>query len=397
MKHNILIVMSSLHLGGAETALLGLLEALDYRQYDIDLFLYKHEGELLPYLPKQVKLLPENPAYSCLAEAWTTTLLRGCWRVVWQRILAKIQAGRKFPGINQASINGDYIHRRVVPLLPAICPEKEYDLAVSFIFPHYIVPAKVRAKRRVAWIHTDYTSVVLDVPSQLEMWRRYDKIISISQSVSESFIKVFPFLAERLEIIENILPVDYIRRRADEFLPDWPGCPDGKTIKILSIGRFSPQKNFDNVPDICRRIVDSGVGVKWYLIGYGSEETLIRQRIREACMDGNVIILGKKDNPYPYIKNCDVYVQPSRYEGKSVAVREAQFFGKPVIVTSYPTASSQVQDEEDGKIVPLDNVKCAQNIAELLKNRKQLKLIAEKCKRKDFALQREIIKFYKLA
>ena len=141
-----------------------------------------------------------------------------------------------------------------------------------------------------------------------------------------------------------------------------------KSIKLLSIGRFCHQKNFDNVPDICRRINEKGLDVKWYIIGYGGDEPLIRRKITEAGMEGKVIILGKKTNPYPFIKACDIYVQPSRYEGKSVTVREAQILCKPVVITDYPTARSQVKDGIDGVIVPLDNEGCAAGIVRLIKD-----------------------------
>ena len=82
----------------------------------------------------------------------------------------------------------------------------------------------------------------------------------------------------------------------------------------------------------------------------------------------NVIILGKKENPYPYIKACDIYIQPSRYEGKAVTVREAQMLNKPVIITNFLTAKSQLEDGFDGIIVPMDNEKCAEGIISLIKN-----------------------------
>ena len=141
----------------------------------------------------------------------------------------------------------------------------------------------------------------------------------------------------------------------------------GDEIRLLSIGRFCVQKNFDNVPDICRRLRERGLHVKWYLIGYGAEE-IIRQKIEEAGMQEHVVILGKKENPYPYIKACDLYVQPSRYEGRSVCVIEAQILGKPVVITRYPTSGSQLTDGVDGVIVPLDNEGCAEGIADLLRN-----------------------------
>lgn len=129
-------------------------------------------------------------------------------------------------------------------------------------------------------------------------------------------------------------------------------------------------KNFDNIPDICKRIRELGVDIIWYIIGYGGEESLIRERIAEADMENYVILLGKKDNPYPYIRKCDLYVQPSRYEGKAVTVREAQALHKPVVITKFATSSSQLEDGKDGVIVPMKNEKCAEKIVMLLQMRR---------------------------
>jgi glycosyltransferase involved in cell wall biosynthesis len=139
-------------------------------------------------------------------------------------------------------------------------------------------------------------------------------------------------------------------------------------INILSVGRFSDAKNYDNLPDICRRIHTHGVSVRWYLIGYGGDEEMIRSKISEAGMENDVIILGKRSNPYPYMKACDIYAQPSRYEGKSVTVREAQMLCKPVVITNYATAKSQIKDGVDGVIVPKDNEGCAKGIADFIRN-----------------------------
>ena len=140
-------------------------------------------------------------------------------------------------------------------------------------------------------------------------------------------------------------------------------------VNILSVGRFTDAKNYDNVPDICRRIREKGVNLYWYIIGFG-DEVFIRQRIHEVGMEDYVIILGKRTNPYPYIKACDIYAQPSRYEGKSVTVREAQILCKPVVVTNYPTAESQIINRIDGVIVPMGNESCAQGMADFIKDKK---------------------------
>lgn len=180
------------------------------------------------------------------------------------------------------------------------------------------------------------------------------------------------------------MPTKCIVKKAVEFSVENEMIQDG-SIKILSIGRFCKAKNFDNVPDICKKILDAGFDIKWYLIGFGGDEELIRQKISEYQMEENVIILGKKVNPYPYIKACDLYIQPSRYEGNSVSVHEAQFLQKPVVITQYATAESQLINQIDGIIVPMDNVGCAEGIVSLLRNSKTLEILKNNCTMHDYA------------
>ena len=193
--------------------------------------------------------------------------------------------------------------------------------------------------------------------------------------------------------VENILPEAYVRDRAAEF--DASEEMGGR-VRLLSVGRFCTAKNYDNVPDICRRLRNTGVDAKWYIIGYGGSEELIRSKIREAGMEEHVILLGKKENPYPYIKACDIYVQPSRYEGKSVTVREAQILCKPVAVTAYPTASSQIKDGVDGVIVPLDNEGCACGLARFIRDTALQSRIVEYLRTHDYANTSEVEKIYDL-
>jgi len=168
-------------------------------------------------------------------------------------------------------------------------------------------------------------------------------------------------------------------------------------MNLLSIGRYCTAKNYDNVPDIARRVQTHGISdLRWYIIGYGGSEQLIRQKIAEAGMQEHVILLGKKENPYPYIKACDIYVQPSRYEGKSVTVREAQILCKPVVVTAYPTAPSQIQDGVDGVIVPLDNEGCARGLADFIRNTDLQNKIIANLRHGDYANASEVEKIYDL-
>ena len=393
----ILIFSHAMEIGGAERALLGLLESIDYERYEVDLFLMRHEGELLKYIPDRVNLLPELPPYASLAVPSGEVLRKGQLFVLLGRVIGKVLAGRRVKRLQLSKDNGvalEYSHKYTNWAMPKI-NDKEYDLAISFLTPHYFVVNKVKAKRKLAWIHTDYSYVKVDVQSELKMWEKYDYIASISEAVTKSFLTTFPTLETKIHEIQNIMPMQSILKQVEEFSVE-NEMPEDGSIKLLSIGRFCNAKNFDNVPAICKLVRSHGLNVKWYLIGFGGDEALIRSKIDEEGMQEYVIILGKKENPYPYIKACDLYVQPSRYEGNSVTVHEAQMLGKPVVITKYATSANQLVDGVDGVIVPLDNEGCAEGIADVLKNGMQLNQLRDNCILKDYSNKSEINKVYKL-
>ena len=392
----ILIVSHAMEIGGAEKALLGLLETIDTTQYQVDLFLLRHQGELLKDIPENIKLLPAISEYSDLAVPIMNVLKKGHFRIAYGRFKAKRAAQKRVVelGLKKNDVGLEYSHKFTAKNMPPISQE-EYDVAISFLTPHYFVTEKVNAKKKIAWIHTDYSAVSVDKESQLEMWSPYDHIASISDKAAEAFISVFPSLKEKVVTIQNTLPQHYIERQTNAFSVE-NEMPNDGSIKLLSIGRFCVAKNFDNVPEICKLIREKGLDVKWYLIGFGADEQLIKSKISEFHMEDHVIILGKKENPYPYIKACDLYVQPSRFEGRCVSVTEAQMLGKPVVITEYPTSSSQLEDGVDGVIVPLENERCAIGIEKVLNNQYLKEQLIGNCKKRDYSNRSEIKKLYNL-
>lgn len=392
--------MHYLEIGGAETALIGLLNALDPKRVDVDLFLHDHRGEMIQFVPEWVNVLPPIKEYTMLERPIKELVNRGHWLIAAARLWAKYVSKKAYKKSHSCLPNASVFHymaKYTTSLLPRINPNVTYDLAISFLTPHQITLQKINARKRIAWIHTDYTKIWVDANDELPVWSKYDYIASISPDVTKTFLQTFPTLANTNKIveIENILSPAFVRRRAD--IEDVEGeLNKYGGVKLLSIGRFSEAKNYDNVPDICRRMVKEGVDVKWFIIGFGGDEQLIRRKIEEAGMQEHVIILGKRSNPYPYIKACDIYVQPSRYEGKSVTVREAQMLCKPVVVTDYPTASSQIKNGIDGVIVPMDNEGCARGLAEVIMDKAQQERIVEYLKTHDYGNESEVDKIHRI-
>lgn len=385
--------MPSMFIGGAERSLLGLLESIDYSNYDVSLFLYRHEGDFLKFIPEQVHVLPEVKQYRTFDTSIRSLVFGKQFPFGVRRLLSKIAlklhtktSGEK-AGVWMAM---QYISRYLQPLLPDI--SGEYDLGIMFLGIADTLINKVNAKIKITWNHTDYDTLFSNREMDIETYLKVDRVISVSANCTLKFKAHYPELADKAATVENVLPQMHIAAMADERQMD---IPDGE-ISLLSVGRFCEAKNFDNVPDICRRLIEDGLDVKWYLIGYGGGEALIRQKIDEAKMQDRVIVLGKKENPYPYIKACTLYVQPSRYEGKCVTVREAQLLKKPVVITNYATSSSQLEDGVDGLVVPMDNEGCAKGIAALLRDPEKMRMLSENCSKRDYTNRAEIEKIYAL-
>lgn len=350
-KRRVLISMPSMHIGGAERSLIGLLESLDRDRYEIDLFLYRHEGEFMPLIPKHVRLLPQAGPYTTLERPVKDVVREGHLYLGFARAAAKAWVKLRSwntPGVKRTYRQMQYTWRWSVPGLPPIA-DRHYDAAIGFLGPHDFILDRVSAAVRIGWNHTDYFTIVNpDRKLDLAMWHRLDYIVNVSEACERSFLQVFPELRPKAVVIENIISPEFVRKQAEA---DVSGeMPDDGMFKIVSVGRFSDAKGFDLAIQACRLLVDAGLPVRWYIVGYGTEEQMLRRLIAEHGLEERFVLLGKRSNPYPYIRSCDLYCQPSRYEGKAVTVREAQILGKPVVITNFPTAGSQLRDGYDGHI-----------------------------------------------
>lgn len=377
MKKRIFIAIQYLEIGGAERALIGLLSSLDYTKYEVDLFIYRHSGEFMKFIPDEVNLLPEIKKYTTLSRPIKEIVKEGYIDVAIGRVLAHLKNKRfnKKHRTKDSIAIYQYVASYTTPFMPSFYKRGEYDLAISFLIPHNIVREKVLAKQYWAWIHTDYSYVDIDVNYELPVWSAYDKIISISEDVTKGFLSKFPALAPKITIIENILSENFVKEQAEEKVDLSFLLSD--CIKFCTVARFSYPKAIDRAVYICKELIDKGLNIYWYIIGYGSDETMIREKIKETQMEKRFVLIGKKENPYPYVKATDFYIQPSRYEGKAVTVREAQILEKPVIITNYPTAKSQLNNGMDGVIVPDSIEGAADGIEAFLKDKdKQNRIIA---------------------
>ena len=393
---DVLIASFDMEIGGVERSLISMLDSFDYDNNNVDLMLYSHTGDFMNLINKKANLLSENKKYSTFRKSIGQIFKEGQLTLGITRLLARQNCNKvsKKLGLNESSyVQMQLMWKYAIKFLPKL--SKNYDIAISYLWPHYFVAEKVNAKVKVAWIHTDYSKLETDIDIDLEMWNKYDYIFSVSEECKNSFLSKYPSLFKKLKVLENITAVDFINKMANEKISDFNS--ENNNFNLLSVARFSPAKGIDNAVKALKLLHDKGLtNIKWSVVGYGGDEDNIKKLIKDNNLENSFILLGKKTNPYPYMKQCDLYVQPSRYEGKAVTVTEAQILNKPVLITNYPTAKSQVKDGYDGLICELSVEGIARGIEDLFNNKNKLKTLEDNCKSSDYSNGFELEKLYSL-
>lgn len=396
MKKKILITACSLEVGGIERSLVGLLNAFDYEKYDVDVLLFSQKGEFLPLVTGGCNFLPEIPQCATLLEGIKTTLLKGHVLLALSRILSKVAMTVKY---RKSEYNYDakvfaYLQSnwdKSVHLMPKL--KKQYDACLSFMWPHHFAAFNVKAKKKIAWIHTDYTKAALDNKKDEKIWDMFHHIAAVSDECGKVFCKLYPSLSEKVVTVENILDSSFVRSQAEEFVPE---SMTDDCIKILTVGRMCYPKAFDRIVDICAILKEKEIPFRWYALGYGTDEEAVKRKAEEKGVTDRMIFLGKQINPYPYMKMCDIYAQPSRYEGKAVTVREAQMLCRPVLITDFATARGQVREGFDALIVPQSEQSVAEAVERLINDKNERDRLSENCRKSDYSNTSEVIKIYSL-
>nr|WP_249308757.1 glycosyltransferase [Lederbergia citrea] len=396
MKKKILISSFDLAIGGVERSLIGLLNQIDYNKYEVDLMLFKHEGEFLSFLPSGPHLLAEVPQYTTFRKSIQQIAKEGYFPIAMSRLVAKSFSSfhGKVKKVDEPGyLTIQYGWEMTNPFLPKL--NKEYDVAIGFLWPHNFIGGKVKAKKRIGWIHTDYSNIYVNKKVECRMWNKLDKIVAVSEECSKTFLNVFPDYKDKTSVIENILSPEFIRDQANKEIPEEIKKTSGKKI-LVTVGRLSHAKGLDYAVKACKELIDKGYDVEWYVVGYGPLEDELLRLINDLELKNRFILLGKKVNPYPYIKACDIYVQPSRYEGKAVTIREAQILGKPVVITNFPTAKSQARDEYDALITSLTIDGIVKGISRLIDDKKLKESIITNIRKKNYGNEYEVEKLYEL-
>ncbi|WNB92462.1 glycosyltransferase [Bacillus sp. NEB1478] len=388
----LLIASYDMEVGGVERSLISMLNNFDYNNHEVDLMLYSHTGDFMNLLPKQAKLLKESKAYKTVRMPIGKILQSGKLPIALARLLAKYKAN-----LNQSAENGykqlQYMWVYTLPFLPSL--KKNYDMAISYLWPHYFVAEKVSAKTKIAWIHTDFSIVDTDEELDFKMWNKFDYIMAVSEECKNAFLSKYKALENKVLVIENITSPEFILNLAAEKV-DSPIFQDSR-FKIVTVARLSYAKGIDNAVKALKLLKQRGYDdIVWYVVGYGGDEGMLKELIKQNELEEQFILLGKQLNPYPVMKAADLYMQPSRYEGKAVTVGEAQILSKPVLITNYATANSQVKNGFDGSICEMSIEGIADGIERMYKDKEFRKKLSHNCLDTNYHNSHELQKLYEL-
>jgi glycosyltransferase involved in cell wall biosynthesis len=397
-KKEILIFVYDMEIGGIERSLINMLESFDYEKYNVDLLICNHTGDFLSLIPKKVNILPQVDEYTVFRKSAMRCIKEGHFAVSIIRIVCKFIASIKAK-YNKLKEGSGYIQMQLVAKYTSFFipkPVKKYDLAISYAWPHDIVALKIEAHKKMAWIHTDYSELEIDNKMDFAVWNKFDYIASISEACTRSFLIKYPSLKDKMILIENITSPGFIKKMADDH-PSCKGKNGNQAFHILSVGRLSYAKGFDLAIQALRKLHDKGLtNIRWFVVGYGGFEATLKELIAKNNLQDCFVLLGKKTNPYPYVKSCDLYVQPSRYEGKAVTVTEAKILGKPILITNYPTAGSQLEDGLEGLICDLSVEGIAEGIENLYRNAGLRQTLIHNLKSRNYSNEHELHKLYQI-
>ncbi|PGT96254.1 MULTISPECIES: glycosyltransferase [Bacillus] len=392
----ILIASFDMEVGGVERSLLNMLDNFDYQSHIVDLMLYSHQGDFMNLVNNKVNLLEEIPEYATFRKSIVQVFEGKQYSIGVARFVSKIIADclGKMKNIEEVGYyQMQLMWKFILPFLPKL--DREYDMAISYLWPHYFIAHKIKAKKKVAWIHTDYSTIELDIKIDIKMWDEFDYIVAVSEGCKSSFLKKYSQLEHKVVVLENIISPSYIREMSNKHI-DNPMNYDNR-FKIVTVARLSHAKGIDNAVRALKILKDRGFDdIVWYVVGYGGDKKMIKDMVKDLRLESNFILLGKQINPYPYIKEADLYVQPSRYEGKAVTVGEAQILSKPVMITNYSTAESQVVNGFDGYITELSIEGIANGIEKLYKDPHERQRLITNCTQRDFGNSCELKKLYEL-
>ena len=336
MKKKIAIVFNRMIVGGAEKALLNFLDALDKERYDITLFTLDDKGAYFDEIPDNVRV--EYTGYSD-----TRTLLLNDLKHLRLFRLGKGLVLRILTRISRGSYEQFAYPMMLLPKFP-----EEYDCAIAYKLgceDTATLLTRIRAKKKCAFVHND-TAKNKYISSLYYHLESVTRIFCVSRCLKQHLDTLYPNLSKKTDVLYNLIDSKSIVDSSQIDL-----SVRLLSIPIVTVGRLSSEKGQQMIPETARMLVDAGYDIHWYLVGDGPLREEVERESEKHGVSDHVILLGTQSNPYPYIKNCDIYVQPSFSEGWGLTVQEARILHKPIVTTPVPVFGEQIVSGENGLIV----------------------------------------------
>lgn len=394
MKKNILFIIPGLGAGGAEKSLVNLLNEFDYSKYNVDLFVIDKKGLFTMFLPEQVKVLeqPENLIIfkESLLKSIGIFISKRKFKLAYNR-LAYCFINKFMKNKGKAEQYSWKFFRQAIGII-----DRRYDISIGYLekTSNYICVDCVETDKKIGWIHNDYTKLEIDREFDEKYFNKLDFVVTVSDKCKEVLEKEFPQIKIKVKLIENITSSKLIRKLACKNEERFDSNRD--EIKILSIGRLDNQKGFDMAIEAANLLVQKGYKIKWNIIGEGNERKKLQELIKKYNLQNNFNLIGLRANPYPYISNCDIYVQPSRFEGKSVAIDEAKILCKPIVVTNFSTVYDQITNNKTGIITGMNALEISKGIEKYINDIELKNSMICNLKRLSLGNEFEIKKVYSL-
>lgn len=354
MKKRVLFLIDSLTCGGAEKSLISLLPLLDYSQIDVDLLMFKRGGVFEKYVPQQVRVISHRLYGSGFVDRLSQRLHQMCFS--WN-----LRFGKKRHG---AETHWRAMHQAVIPL------ERQYDVAIAYQqgMPTFFLATRVNAVKKVAWINADVLAAGYDMDYCKQFYDKMDAVVAVSQKLFDLLSVRASWMQDKLHCVYDIINPEVVRILAQEQVTDMN--PVGDALSIVTVGRLTKPKNHLLALDAAHILKENGLDFKWYFVGEGEMRTALEQRITDLGLAENVILLGLKENPYPYMAKADVYVQTSAFEGFGMTIAEAKMLQRPVVSTNFDVIHDQIVDHQNGLIADMTPQNVAEKILELIADEK---------------------------
>lgn len=388
-KKKLLFVINSLGCGGAEKSLISLLNLIDYSRYDVYLQMFREEGMFRPLLPAQVNVLPPLP-YIAFCNHQSGFSLRYAVRRAYVSVGMRME--KRFRG-NRYHDAQKYWKFASGAFKTAA---KTYDAAVAWGQgnPTHYVASKVVSRKKIAVINADYRAVGHNPDFDRTYYGRYDAIAAVSERLRDSVEKVFPEYRDRIVVLWDIRNQALIEKMAD--MPVADACRPESGFVLTTVGRMVALKGYDLAVGAAAVLKSHGRQFRWYFVGGGPELERIRRDIHEKGLDGTVIPVGARDNPYPFMRIADIYVQTSRNEGFCLTLAEARILRVPSVSTDFDVVYGQLRDGENGLIVGMTPEAIAAGIERLADDADLYRSVKEALSREHVGNEEEINTFYGL-